>query len=136
MCGVWYLAIGAGTLRSCVIPNKRTNNSKKGIADLALLATEQNASRAAVAVKVITVDSTGSPKLTRGTRSEQDASDPKTYTLTASDETVDLGTFLVIATVEVIPHEFAHDALDRVSKTIAILVAVLAMAMLAKAHVH
>ena len=25
MCGVWYLAIGAGTLRSCVIPNKRTN---------------------------------------------------------------------------------------------------------------
>ena len=25
MCGVWYLAIGAGALRSCVIPNKRTN---------------------------------------------------------------------------------------------------------------
>ena len=24
-CGVWYLAIGAGTLRPCVISNKRTN---------------------------------------------------------------------------------------------------------------
>ena len=26
-CGVWYLAIGAGALRSCVIPNKRTRYS-------------------------------------------------------------------------------------------------------------
>ena len=25
--GVWYLAIGAGALRSCVIPNKRTNGA-------------------------------------------------------------------------------------------------------------
>eukprot|EP01048_Picozoa_sp_COSAG05_P008185 COSAG05_NODE_611_length_8359_cov_5.328935_4_plen_117_part_00 len=24
-CGAWYLAIGAGALRSCAIPNKRTN---------------------------------------------------------------------------------------------------------------
>ena len=27
--GVWYLAIGAGLLRACVIPNKRTNASRR-----------------------------------------------------------------------------------------------------------
>ena len=34
MCGVWYLAIGVGALRSCVIPNKRTNELLEELAVL------------------------------------------------------------------------------------------------------
>eukprot|EP01047_Picozoa_sp_COSAG01_P045753 COSAG01_NODE_4240_length_5212_cov_12.697242_4_plen_594_part_01 len=43
------------------------------------------------AINSLTVDSTGSPKLTRGTWAAKEASGPRTYTLTAGEETIDLG---------------------------------------------
>lgn len=46
------------------------------------------------------------------------------------------GTFLFIATVELIPHEMAHDSLDIVPKAVAMLMAAVAMVGLAKTHVH